>query len=240
MTMINDDIQKVGGSIDVYEKGVDIEAIYDVVSSAAKDNPAIGSNRVDEETGLVMYAQNQAWDPEIVEGGSHDTMGVGCVDCHMPTATAEDGTTFTNHDASGSPLQNPDAMNYCLTCHEASHGVKTADEMVEFVKVRQDSVDARYREIESGIEELRLAYKDALESGTVSEEDLSKAADCWSRAWWMSMYEHNTERWNSVGNDGPVSAGSRAAHNYSGMMDQLDRADEYLNAGFEALGAERG
>lgn len=58
-----------------------------------------------------------------------------CVDCHGVKMQGENGE-FTSHGFSESPLENPEALEYCLTCH-SSQGVKDAEAMKEFVAAAQ-------------------------------------------------------------------------------------------------------
>lgn len=57
-------------------------------------------------------------DNEILPQGSHmQQLGYDCNDCHMATTTAQDGTTYADHEWT-SPLDNQELIDRdCKTCH---------------------------------------------------------------------------------------------------------------------------
>ena len=108
------DFYKYGTEADELRQAM--REIYDANPIAAED-AGIGTPYIDEETGAWIYGWGAHPVLEAFQGSKHQSMGVDCVSCHMQKTTAEDGTTYTNHFAAGSPLENPEAVEYCLTCH---------------------------------------------------------------------------------------------------------------------------
>lgn len=96
---------------------------------------------VNPETGIANFQANHP-EVEIFQGSVHQELGMTCVDCHGVKMQGENGE-FTSHGFSESPLENPEALEYCLTCH-SSQGVKDAEAMKEFVAGRPEE-DGRRR-----------------------------------------------------------------------------------------------
>lgn len=105
---------------------------------------------LDEEIGvkLVCFDHDEV---EFAHTSPMAELGVDCVTCHMPQSI-EGGTTYTNHHASGSPLENPDSLAKCLECHE-SQGIKTADEMVKMVRDKQADATATYEAVKAKLDQ---------------------------------------------------------------------------------------
>ncbi|MBS5451704.1 MAG: ammonia-forming cytochrome c nitrite reductase subunit c552 [Coriobacteriia bacterium] len=157
-----------------YQFGTDIDALYDAV---VED----GICGVDEETGALVSTLSHP-DVEFTQGSAMRELGVTCVSCHMPQATDEQtGATYTSHNASGSPLESEDSLNYCLSCHSAQ-GIETTADMKAMVKERQ----AEAAEIEKAADEKRTEVHELLaqanQSGAVDEATLQEARDKYSRA----------------------------------------------------------
>lgn len=100
----------------------------------------------DEATGVKMVTMNHP-QIEVFQGSNHQAMGLTCIDCHMTQAEAEDGSTYTSHNASGSVAENDAAMEKCLTCHTNKSGVSTVEEMRAFLKENQAAQAQRHNEV---------------------------------------------------------------------------------------------
>ena len=125
-----------------------------------------------------------------------------CADCHMPTATAADGTTYHSHNLI-SPLDNQELLdNSCSLCH--------ADLRSE-VKALQQKVETRTYEVGYELEYLTELLAQAVESGAYTDEQLARirqlARD--SQFYWDFVFVENAE----------------GAHNPALTYDCLDRAD---------------
>ncbi|WP_304856594.1 ammonia-forming cytochrome c nitrite reductase subunit c552 [Adlercreutzia caecimuris] len=122
-----------------YKYGTDVDSLIKAVN---EDD----ITTLDEEIGvkLVCFDHDEV---EFAHTSPMAELGVDCVTCHMPQST-EGGTTYTNHHASGSPLENPDSLAKCLECHE-SRGIKTADEMVKMVRDKQADATATYEAVKA-------------------------------------------------------------------------------------------
>ena len=176
----------------------------------AEGNPY--ADWVDETTGVrKLKTQHPEFETISAAGGIHPDMS--CVTCHMGTAVAEDGTTFTNHYWS-SPLDNPDVLESCNACH--GDLTATVEAIHEEIMGRCNSIG----------EELAKANDDlaaAVEAGTLSEEDLAKARDLARSAQWY---------WDFV-----FVENGKGVHNKTLATDCLDKAEQYLGELNGVLGA---
>ena len=176
----------------------------------AEGNPY--ADWVDETTGVrKLKTQHPEFETISAAGGIHPDMS--CVTCHMGTAVAEDGTTFTNHYWS-SPLDNPDVLESCNACH---------GDLTAAVEAIHEEIMGRCNSIG---EELAKANEDlaaAVTAGTLSEEDLAKARDLARSAQWY---------WDFV-----FVENGKGVHNKTLATDCLDKAEQYLGELNGVLGA---
>lgn len=143
-----------------YKYGTDVDSLIKAVN---EDD----ITTLDEEIGvkLVCFDHDEV---EFAHTSPMAELGVDCVTCHMPQST-EGGTTYTNHHASGSPLENEDSLNKCLECHK-SQGINSTDEMVKMVRDKQADATATYEAVKVKLDQAHdlLAAKTA--AGTADEE----------------------------------------------------------------------
>ena len=193
-----------------------------------------GIKWVDEDLGICRFSVTHP-DIEMFYGSNHYNLGVQCADCHMPVMrtnmgggyTKEDyetgehannyridsGTTFTTHDASGSPLDSFAAMNYCLTCHK-SQGVESVEGMVALVRETQEKFAKRYDEVKGEETACLQILKDAISNKSASKEVLDKARADYALANAYLMWA----------NGAPEKPGEKVAHNPEGSFEYCDRA----------------
>lgn len=191
-----------------YQYGYDADALY-------KEYAEDGSTRVqfDEETGLVNV-NTTTYDVENFAGSVHQNLGLTCASCHMPKQENGQKQEFTSHNASGSVLENVTALEYCLTCHE-SQGVKSTDEMVEYVHAAQNEFADAKAEVDAMLETLEGKLLAAIEDGSLDQATLNKARDDYNRATYYVSYAASYVH----GRDGV-----KIAHNPEGMMSYVQQA----------------
>ena len=167
----------------------------------------------DETTGVrKLKVQHPEFETVSAAGGIHPDMS--CVTCHMGTAKAEDGTTFTNHYWT-SPLDNPDLLEgSCNVCHG---DLKTTVEAI------QNETVARTDSIGEGLAKANEALAAAVADSSLSEEDLAKARDLARTAQWY---------WDFV-----FVENSNGVHNKTLTKDCLDKAEKNLEELNKLLGA---
>lgn len=168
--------------LDPYRYGYDIDSLM----QACLEDQTNGV--VDEETGAFTFTTFHA-DIEAYQQSPHAQAGITCIDCHMPTVTDEaTGQEYTTHDASGSPLENEESLEYCLTCHGAQ-GIGSAEQMVDFVKdVQQENAEYQVL-VEDKVSRLLEGIESAMKAGTVGEEALEQAKDLYTKATWYVTWQ---------------------------------------------------
>jgi nitrite reductase (cytochrome c-552) len=167
---------------------------------------------VDEETGIPTFSKGHP-DIEIFQGSVMQSLGVNCTDCHMPTKIAADGTEYRSHNASSTPSENEEALEYCLTCHTAQ-GVKDTKEMKEFILAVKERVVAKETILDEKLATLKGLIAEATKSGAIDETALDQARQNHMIAAWYEAY---------LEGDAEVK-GTKVAHNPDAFDDYLDRA----------------
>ncbi len=160
------------------------------------------------DTGAAML-KVQHPEFETVYGGDQSHMaqlGYSCADCHMGSAVAEDGSTYTNHQWK-SPLENTELINdKCSTCHE---------DLVSQVKAWQDEEEARVTSISEKIADYTdklAAAKGSLDPATLAQaQKLQRNAQFF---WDFVMVEN-----------------SEGAHNHTLTFAILDKAESAVDEG---------
>ena len=211
MVTAGDDIY----SFDPYRYGFDADSL---LRAALED----GLQGVDEESGVeeVMVFHPEF---EFFQNSVHDSMGLDCTSCHMPKTVNADGEQFTNHDASASPLENPDALAVCLGCHQ-SQGITDADAMVKMVRGKQAEAAQAEVSLTGKLEKLKDAIADAKAAGA-TDESLAQARDAYTKAYYYLNYV--TGRY--------ADDGVKVAHNPVGTFDYLSRADRLTDDALASL-----
>ena len=129
-----------------------------------------------------------------------------CADCHMGSATAADGTTYTSHTWT-SPLDNQTLLDgTCAECH-----ANLAEEVAKIQEVAERRTYAIGYELEALTEKLVLA----VESGRYTEEELNAIREIARDAqfYWDFVFVENSE----------------GAHNSQLTEDCLNKAEALLN-----------
>ena len=137
-----------------------------------------------------------------------------CADCHMPTVTKEDGTTYHSHNLV-SPLDNPALIeSTCSMCHK---------DFVNEVRGVQKKVEDRTYTVGYRLEYLTELLAQAVETGEYSDEQLAEirqlARD--GQFYWDFVFVENAE----------------GVHNPSLTYNCLDKADELSGKAIELLTA---
>ncbi len=153
------------------------------------------------------------------EGSQHRTTFT-CADCHMGTATAEDGTTYKSHYLI-SPLENQALMEgTCALCHGEG---KAAPELTELVRSIQENAEARTYEIGYKLEELMNAITEAVNGDGYTEEQLDAIRMSYRNAqfYWNFVFVENSE----------------GAHNSRLTNDCLDKSERLIDETWALLNA---
>lgn len=216
-------------NVDLYRNGVSPDGMFQTWCELENEmDPEIGGNNImklDEETGIKMYGEGSVVDLENFQGSNHQNLGLTCTSCHMPQVTAEDGTVYTSHDASGSPIENPAALEYCLTCHK-NQGVDSPEAMKEFVLGKEDELAQGQLQMREDLEMLKSAIVDAMAAGNVDEVTLDEARMAWSKGRWYLRYTYGHEGEN---------VGKKAAHNFDQMMHLMQQGHKDVTAAIDSL-----
>lgn len=167
-----------------------------------------------EKTGAkLLKAQHPEMETFLGEGSVHAGMGMSCADCHMEVKTADSGVTYISHELV-SPLSSPAILASCTTCHQDT-------DMTAKVKVIQDEVTAREKEVGTKLSEFNDKLAAAVAAGTYNEADLAQIQDIYRSAQWYFDFDY-------VEN-------SEGAHNSKLAKKCLDTAEDYINQGMELL-----
>lgn len=169
-----------------------------------------------ESTGArLLKVQHPEFETYLAPGGQHAAFGLTCADCHMATATAEDGTAYVSHKLE-SPLENEALLASCVQCHGTT-------DMAEKVHTLQAGITAREKEIGNKLAELKLALADANASGEYTEDELNAIRDLYRSAVWFFDFDY-------VEN-------AEGAHNSKLANECLDEAEAYIAQALELFKA---
>lgn len=160
-----------------YKNGYDIDGL---MKTCLED----GTNfDTDEDTG-IMESYLTHPDIELFMGTKMQQMGVTCTDCHMAKSTdTASGMTYTNHSATGSPLENEDALNYCLSCHK-DQGINSTSEMVTFVRGKQAALADAMTALEGKEALFKTALEAAVTGSTKDAATLEAAKALYAQVTW--------------------------------------------------------
>lgn len=148
--------------IDPYKYGTDPGSMLKLLEEYADED---SKRYIDKENGIYIFLSfTEPHHVEAFQGSVMEQLGMGCVDCHMPTITEGDGSTFTSHNASGSPLDNMSSLEKCLDCHKAQ-GVESVAEMQSYVEDAQDRFDVRKAEVQAKLDALKGAIVEGVAAG---------------------------------------------------------------------------
>ncbi len=172
------------------------------------------SDYTDPQTG-VEFIKVQHPELETVMGEGFKMVGYTCADCHMGTATDDEGNEYTSHYFT-SPLDNAELLeSNCSACHE---------DLAAEVEAIQTAAEERTNEIGYKLETLTNELAAALEAGSVSDEDFATIAQLDREAmfYWDFVFVENSE----------------GAHNSALTNDCLDKAEERVDEALAMLGVE--
>lgn len=144
--------------IDPYRYGFDPDSL----KKAALEDGLPTNN--DPATGTSTYIAQHP-DIEIFQGSVHERLGLTCVDCHMPKKTNAEGNEYTSHDASSTPLENDEALEFCLTCHK-DQGVSSIEEMRAFLLNAEGDLGTKEAEVQDKLATLKGLLTDATANGS--------------------------------------------------------------------------
>ncbi len=203
-------------SMNPWRYGLDPESL---MKAALEDGYEMAVN---PETGIANFQANHP-EVEIFQGSVHQELGMTCVDCHGVKMQGENGE-FTSHGFSESPLENPEALEYCLTCH-SSQGVKDAEAMKEFVAAAQKKMADAEEAFGAKRDQLQGLIMAAKDAEGVDADALAKAKENFTKGVWFVRYADG-------GGDFP---GMKIAHNPKGEIDYVERATVLMDEGIALL-----
>lgn len=204
---------------DPYRYGFDLDSRY---KAMVEDE----LYTIDEATGIKMVTMNHP-QVEIFQGSIHQSMGLTCVDCHMPQTTDDSGAAYTSHAASSRPSKSNVAMEKCLTCHKTQDNIGSVDEMRTWLADKQAAQAARQNEVEEHLSELYDAILAAVNDGSVADDALEQAKDKYSLANWYTKEQQQ----NLID---PID-GAQIAHDPDEVKQLLERADVLVEEGMALL-----
>ena len=117
-----------------------------------------------------------------------------------------------------SPLEDKTLLETCLKCHT---NMKTADEMITFVRNIQTRITDEETRVGNLLMEFKRALAKANQAGTMDEERLNEVRELYRKAQWFFDYCY-------VEN-------SEGAHNSDLAMRCLSTADQLIKEGMELL-----
>lgn len=125
---------------------------------------------------------------ETFQGSIHNSLGLTCIDCHMPEVE-DGGKEFRSHHWT-SPLKNLENAS-CFACHTS----ETKDSLIMKVEGVQEKVTNKTNEASDILLELVNELARAAENNTHSEEILNKARDYHRKAQfkWDFVFVENSE-----------------------------------------------
>lgn len=205
---------EVFNKFSAYKYGIDVDSLIKAVN---EDD----ITTLDEEIGvkLVCFDHDEV---EFAHTSPMAELGVTCVTCHMPQST-EGGTTYTNHHASGSPLESEDSLNKCLECH-SSQGINSTDEMVKMVRDKQADATATYEAVKAKLDQAHDLLAAATAAGK-SDAELEQVRTDYQTA--DGYLQHIRG-----GNNG---MGTKVVHNAPQFYDLAAKADQLCDSMIAAL-----
>lgn len=188
------------------------------VDSILRTAEEYGYGTHEEETGITTYRSSHA-ELEITLDSNHRALGVTCIQCHMPETTdKEKGETYSDHNASQSPLENEVALEYCLSCHD-SQGITSTEEMRKMVKEVQSEAAEKGAALESKLADLHDLIEEANTSESIDQTTLDEARLSYTKA---KFYME----WGTFGNG---SEYVKVVHNPDLIFSLMQRSDVVLD-----------
>ena len=219
-------LEDANKGIDQYKYGFEPEEMLRAMKEYYEANPVtetticagmVGVPMLDPEIDTVLYLTDACTEVELFQDSNHQKMGLTCTGCHMPQIEASGGTTYTYHNMTQSPLENPAALEKCLTCHK-SQGIEDADAMVAFVKGKMDELAQIQQATKTKLDEFHAKLAD--------EAKLQAAKDAYNLANVYFLYQGTAMR---------PTDGSMAAMSFSKSVEQLQKADDAIAEGMSQI-----
>ena len=152
-----------------------------------------------------IKVQHPEMETFLMEGSPHRG-DFTCADCHMPTITKADGTTYKSHNLL-SPLDMPELIEEtCSECHT---------DLVSEVRAVQEEIERRTYAIGYELQYLTERLAAAVESGDYTEDELNaiRAVARDAQFYWDYVFVENAE----------------GAHNPTLTHECLDKAEALTN-----------
>ena len=173
------------------------------------------SDYTNPRTGVQQIkVQHPEFETFMGEGSFHKA-NFTCADCHMGTATNEQGETYVSHNWV-SPLasESIQAEKNCSTCHS---------DLAAFVHGIQEHAEERTIAIGESLEKLTNELAAAVEAGKLSDEELATVRELNRKGqfYWDFVFVENSE----------------GAHNRKLTEECLDKAESFINQALEIVEA---
>lgn len=218
-------------SLDPYRYGWDADGMMKAVQ---EDNPN-AKKVIDDATGVYIYTDGGHPDAEIFQGSVMQKAGLSCTSCHMPTEQSVDGTSYSSHNSSGSPLESYSAMNSCLSCHK-SQGIENVEQMKAYVKNAQSEVAGLDGQVITKLAGLDTAIGNSMSAGTASTETLDNARSAYATAAYYRAYVLGNNDSTPIAAGGRGEApGEKVAHNPQMSREYLNRAITVIDSAMATL-----
>ena len=175
------------------------------------------------------------------EGSYMANLGYTCKDCHMGVATADDGSTYTNHHWT-SPLENEELIaNDCSRCHNPNEPGHV--DLVTEVKAIQDDIDGRTHELGLRAEQFIFNFEDKVSVEEEVDGEMTKVFDM-DTAKANGLTEDQVARLQQIQREAcyywnyAAAENSEGAHNPALYNELLDKGNELLDEADEILGVD--
>lgn len=230
-------LEEQNTGIDQYKYGYTPDEMLKAMEEYFEANPItettigaglVGTPAYNAEIDTWLYLTDACTSEEMFLGGTHKAMGLTCTDCHMPQTTADDGTVYTNHNMTMSPLENPDALELCLSCHKAQ-GIEDEEAMVAFAEEKMADVSSKVTQAQADLATLYGLLAQAVADGNVDESVLDTAKDAYNRANIYILFQGATSS-KTV-----RAEGRTAVHNYDYCVELLDSAETLITGAICSL-----
>jgi nitrite reductase (cytochrome c-552) len=171
----------------------------------------------DHEKGIDVFYLGHP-DLELFQGSVHQDLGMTCVSCHMPDATAEDGSIYKNHDASGSPMNNEASIKYCLTCHQEL-GVQNTVEMRKYIRQKQTEMAALEEAYLNNLKDFWTLIEEIQITGRADMATVENAKIAYADAMYYYIFENAEAR----------NPGQKVSHAPDAMRAYLEKGTELIS-----------
>lgn len=223
--------------IDQYKYGYDPDSMLKAMQEYYEENPVesteigagmVGVPQYDASIDTVLYLTDACTAVEMFQDSKHQKAGLTCTDCHMPETTSEDGSEYTWHNMTMSPLENPVALEKCMTCHE-SQGIENTEEMVKFAEGKMADVSELATQTKADLDTLYGLLSEAVANGGVDDATLDAAKEAYNLANVYYLFQGGTS------SEEVRLGGREAPHNYEYQIELLNKAEGILHEAIDSL-----